>query len=107
MFLTAGDRKGIDRLVQYLTRYPFSLSRLVKVTGSGQVVYKAQKHSCQDFPDQKGDAIVSGPRRNLSILSPPNFRPPPPQTGHAARSGEAIAFDSLLWMVLQQGEGRV
>ena len=38
MFLPAGDRPGIERLVQYMTRCPFSLSRLVKVTKTGQVI---------------------------------------------------------------------
>jgi hypothetical protein len=32
VFLPAGDRAGIERLVGYMTRCPFSLSRLVKVT---------------------------------------------------------------------------
>ena len=32
VFLPAGDRAGIERLMQYMTRCPFSLSRLVKVT---------------------------------------------------------------------------
>jgi len=32
VFLPAGDRAGIERLVAYMTRCPFSLSRLVKVT---------------------------------------------------------------------------
>ena len=32
MFLPAGDLAGIQRLIQYMTRCPFSLSRLVKVT---------------------------------------------------------------------------
>ena len=30
VFLPAGDRVGIERLVQYITRCPFSLSRLIK-----------------------------------------------------------------------------
>jgi len=34
VFLRAGDRSGIERLVQYMTCCPFSLSRLVKVTKS-------------------------------------------------------------------------
>ena len=38
VFLAAGDRAGIERLVQYMTRCPFSLSRLVKVTETGQVI---------------------------------------------------------------------
>jgi hypothetical protein len=35
VFLPAGDRAGIERLVGYMTRCPFSLSRLVKVTEIG------------------------------------------------------------------------
>ena len=31
VLLPAGDQAGIERLVQYMTRCPFSLSRLVKV----------------------------------------------------------------------------
>ena len=42
MFLSADDRAGIERLVGYMTRCPFSLSRLVKVTETGEVVYKAE-----------------------------------------------------------------
>ena len=41
-YLPAGDRAGIERLVGYMTRCPFSLSRLVKVSETGQVVYKAE-----------------------------------------------------------------
>jgi len=43
VFLAAGDRAGIERLVGYMTRCPFSLSRLVQVTATGQVIYKAKK----------------------------------------------------------------
>jgi len=34
-----------------MTRCPFSLSRLVKVTETGQVIYKAEKDACRAFPD--------------------------------------------------------
>ena len=73
VFLPAGDRKGIERLAQYMTRCPFSLSRLVKVTDTGQVVYKAEKQACRAFPDQNGDGIAAGPKRNFQILSPLDF----------------------------------
>jgi len=61
VLLPAGDRAGIERLVQYMTRCPFSLARLVKVTESGQVVYKAEKQACRAFPDPNGDGMQSGP----------------------------------------------
>ena len=35
VFLPAGDQAGIERLIQYMTRCPFSLSRLVKVSDTG------------------------------------------------------------------------
>lgn len=44
VFLPAGDSEGIERLVRHMTRCPFSLSPLIKVTEAGHVVYKAEKH---------------------------------------------------------------
>ena len=73
VYLPAGDQPGIERLVRYMTRCPFSLSRLVKVTETGQVVYKAEKQSCLAFPDPQGDGLVCGPKRNFQLLDPLDF----------------------------------
>ena len=73
VYLPAGDRAGIERLVQYMTRCPFSLSRLVKVTATGQVIYKAEKNACRAFPDPQRDGLASGPKRNFQILDPLEF----------------------------------
>jgi hypothetical protein len=73
VFLPAGDQAGIERLVQYMTRCPFSLSRLVKVSDTGQVVYQAEKQACRAFPDPKGDGTRAGVKRNFQILSPLDF----------------------------------
>ena len=73
MFLPAGDQAGIERLTQYMTRCPFSLSRLVKVSDTGQVVYQAQKQACRAFPDPKGDGTRAGVKRNFQILSALDF----------------------------------
>ena len=103
VLLPAGDQAGIERLVQYMTRCPFSLSRLVKVSDTGQIVYQAEKQACRAFPDPKGDGTQAGVPRNFQILPPLHFlAPPPPQTGHAAHSTEGLASDSLLWLVFQQ-----
>ena len=61
VFLPAGDRAGIERLVGYMTRCPFSFSRLVKVTETGQVIYKAEKDACRAFPDPQRDELARGP----------------------------------------------
>ncbi len=56
-----------------MTRCPFSLSRLVKVTKTGQIVYKAEKNACWAFPDPQGDGLASGPKQNFQVLSPLDF----------------------------------
>ena len=73
VFLPAGDQSGIERLIQYMTRCPFSLSRLVKVSDTGQIVYQAEKQACRAFPDPKGDGIRAGVKRNFQILTPLDF----------------------------------
>ena len=90
VLLPAGDRAGIERLIQYMTRCPFSLSRLVKVTKSGEVVYKAEKDACRAFPDPQGDGLQSGAKRNFQILSPLDFLAEftqhiPPKGAHLVR----------------------
>ena len=73
VFLPADDLAGIQRLMQYMTRCPFSLSRLIKVTESGQVVYKAEKDACRAFPDPQRNDLATGPKRNFQILDPLDF----------------------------------
>jgi ribosomal protein S27E len=73
VFLPADDRAGVERLLQYMTRCPFSLSRLVKVSRTGQVVYKAEKDACRAFPDPHGDGLGAGPKRNFQVLPPLEF----------------------------------
>ena len=54
-------------------RCPFSLSRLVKVTETGQVIYKAEKDACRAFPNPQDDELTGGPQRNFQILDPLEF----------------------------------
>jgi hypothetical protein len=57
----------------------FSLSRLVKVSKTGQVIYKAEKEACRAFPDPQRDELAWGGapgtlgRRNFQILDPLEF----------------------------------
>ena len=94
VLLTAGDQAGIERLVQYMVQYmvrcPFSLSRLVKVTDTGQVVYKAEKQACRAFPEPQADNLEAGAQRNFQILSPLDFLAEftqhiPPKGSHTIR----------------------
>ena len=56
-----------------MTRCPFSLSRLVKVSDTGQVIYQSEKQACRAFPDPKGDGMRAGVPRNFQILEPLDF----------------------------------
>ncbi len=90
VLLQTGDHAGIERLVQYMVRCPFSLSRLVKVTDTGQVVYKAEKDACQAFPDPQSTNLTAGAKRNFQILSPLDFLAEftqhiPPKGSHTIR----------------------
>ena len=62
--LPAGDRAGIERLVQYMMRCPFSLARMIKVTEDGTVLYKSEKQHCRPFPDAKSATLRQGTSRN-------------------------------------------
>jgi hypothetical protein len=103
VLLAAGDRSGIERLVQYMVRCPFSLSRLVKVTDTGQVAYKAEKDACQVFPDPQADNLEAGAKRNFQILSQLDFLAPRlPETGHATHSAQRFSYNSIFWFLFEQ-----
>ena len=96
VYLPAGDQAGIERLIQYMTRCPFSLSRLVKVSDTGQIVYQAEKQACRAFPDPKGDGTRAGVKRNFQILPPLDFLAEftqhiPPKGSHLNARGEQPA----------------
>lgn len=90
VLLAADDRAGIERLMQYMTRCPFSLSRLVKVSKTGEVVYKAEKDACRAFPDPQRELLAAGVKRNFQVLSPLDFLAEftqhiPPKGAHLVR----------------------
>ncbi|NLX99208.1 MAG: hypothetical protein GXY83_23980 [Rhodopirellula sp.] len=75
--LFAGEQRGRSTLLRKNENVPFdlpfSLSRLVEVTSSGQVVYKAEKDACRPFPNPEDAGLARGPKRNFQILSPLDF----------------------------------
>jgi hypothetical protein len=90
VYLPAHDRSGIERLVQYIVRCPFSLSRLIKVTDDGMVIYKSEKQKCRAFPDIKSDTLKAGTKRNFQILPVMDFLAEftqhiPPKGAHLVR----------------------
>lgn len=55
-------------LFPYITRCSFSLSSLVKVTDTGQVVYKAEKQGCRAFPNQNEYDLAKNSKETTSLL---------------------------------------
>jgi len=109
VFLPADDQAGIERLIQYMTRCPFSLSRLVKVSDTGQIVYQAEKQACRAFPDPTGHGTQAGVRRNFQILSPLDFLAEftqhiPPKGSHLIRPRSLLKRRLVLEQVARYAE---
>jgi hypothetical protein len=71
--LEGGNRDGIERLPQYLGRSPFSLTRLVRITPTGQVVYRPEKERPQRYPDPAAEGLLPGALRNFEVFEPLDF----------------------------------
>jgi len=56
-----------------MARSPFSLSRLVRITPTGQVVYRAEKDEPQRFPDPGSPDLFAGAKRNFEVFQPLDF----------------------------------
>jgi hypothetical protein len=51
-----------------MVRCPFSLARVVRVTESGSVIYRAEKSDCRRFPQAASADLRGGPRRNFQVF---------------------------------------
>jgi hypothetical protein len=71
--LEAGDHEGMQRLVEYISRCPFSLARMVTVTDDGKVIYRASKGKCLPFPITGNEDLLAGMRRNYEVFDPLDF----------------------------------
>jgi len=71
--LEAGDRAGIQRLIQYFLRCPFSQARMIEVTNAGKVLYKTGDNRLGRFPEAASDDLLAGPSRNFQIFDPLDF----------------------------------
>ena len=82
--IEAGDNAGMQRLVEYISRCPFSLARMVTLNAEGKIVYRASKGKCFPFP-HTGDPVLperctppiqtlmAGIPRNFEVFDPLDF----------------------------------
>ncbi|MCX6983546.1 MAG: transposase, partial [Lentisphaerae bacterium] len=73
VLIAAKDSDALERLVQYIARCPFSLDRILKITPTGHVVYKAEHDSCRRFPEPASGDLRSGVSRNFQVFDPLDF----------------------------------
>ncbi len=74
--LDADDRAGRERLAHDMLRCPFSLERMIRVTGQGTVIYLAEKKACRRFPKPaSGDLFGGSPgvARNFQVFDALDF----------------------------------
>jgi hypothetical protein len=68
--ITADDSEGMQRLVSYISRCPFSLARMIKIAKEGQLIYRAGKSDCVRFPQAGDDRLREGMARNFHVFDP-------------------------------------
>jgi len=73
VYIDKDDTKGMQRLIQYMVRCPFSLARFVRYTDEGKVLYRATKSSCLPFPLLGNEKLKAGTKRNFEIFEPCDF----------------------------------
>ena len=81
--LQAGDQGGVQRLIQYFLRCPFSQARMIEVTEAGMVIYKTEHlpaprlrqagNAVGRFPEPGDGELLAGPSRNFQVFDPLDF----------------------------------
>jgi len=73
VLIKAGHTEGLEGLIQYIVRCPFSLERIIKLTDTDKVIYKAEHKQCRKFPDPGSDDLKAGVNRNFQVFDPLDF----------------------------------
>jgi len=71
--LEAGDQQGVQRLIEYFLRCPFSQARMIEVTDAGKVIYKTEHNAVGRFPEPGDGELLAGPSRNFQVFDPLDF----------------------------------
>jgi len=69
----AKDTEGLQRLIEYFLRCPFSQARMIEVTGQGKVIYKTGDNRLGRFPEGASEDLLAGPKRNFQVFDPLDF----------------------------------
>ncbi|MEI8079284.1 MAG: transposase, partial [bacterium] len=68
------DSAAIERLIQYMSRCPFSLERFVNISPDGQVFYRTENAECRPFAYENEDGETPhAVKRNFQHFKPLDF----------------------------------
>ncbi len=73
VYVAKDDKEGMGRLIEYIARCPFSLARIIKLTDTGKVLYRAVKTACRAFPILNNEKLKAGVNRNYEVFEPMDF----------------------------------
>jgi hypothetical protein len=63
----------MQRLIEYISRCPFSLGRMVSLTKDGKILYRAAHPNCLPFPLSGDMSLLAGIPRNFEVFDPLDF----------------------------------
>ena len=73
VYIDKNDTKGMQRLIEYISRYPLSLTIFIKLTEDGNVFNRASKSTCLPFPVLGNEKLKTGTKRKFEIFKPTDF----------------------------------
>jgi hypothetical protein len=68
-----GDKAGMQRLIEYIARCPFSLGRMISQNSDGTILYRASSANCIPFPLSGDKTLMAGVPRNFEVYKPLDF----------------------------------
>ncbi|HEV8523477.1 MAG TPA: transposase [Terriglobales bacterium] len=71
--IEAEDTEGVQKLIEYFLRCPFSQARMIEVTAEGKVLYKTERNRLGRFPEAASEDLLAGPKRNFQVFDPLDF----------------------------------
>jgi hypothetical protein len=71
--IEAGDKAGMQRHIEYVSRCPFSLDRMVSLTKDGKILYRTAHPNCLLFPLSGDATLMAGIPRNFEVYDPLDF----------------------------------
>jgi hypothetical protein len=67
------DHAGMQRLIEYIARCPFSLTRMISQDKDGKIIYRTTHPNCLPFPLSGDKTLMKGIPRNFEVYEPLDF----------------------------------